>query len=70
LTARADLKHQPESFLAAQQSGLPTAFVAKAKAIITCVTVIFTDQPVDPTTQTPPRFQIIRSKDKPSATTK
>ena len=56
-------------FLAAQKSGLPAAFLADAKAVITPgATIIFTDKAVDPTTQSPPGFQIIvAQKDKPSA---
>jgi len=56
--------------LAAQKSGLPAAFVDKAKAIITPgTTLIFTDRPVDPTTQSAPNFQIlVAQKDKPVKT--
>ena len=55
-------------FLATQKSGLPMAFLADAKAAITPgATIIFTDKPVDPTTQSPTGFQIIvAQKDKPS----
>ena len=54
-------------FLAAQKSGLPTAFLTDAKAVITPgTTIIFTDKPVDPTTQSPAGFQIlVAQKDKP-----
>ena len=57
-------------FLAAQKSGLPTEFAAKAKEVITPgATIIFTDKPVDPTTQSPTGFQIlVAQKDKPSGT--
>lgn len=57
-------------FLAAQKSGLPLEFVDKAKATITPgATIIFTDQPVDPTTQSSPGFQIlVAQKDKPAGT--
>src|SRR5947207_6726660 len=58
-------------FLAAQKSRLPTEFLDKAKAVITPgATIIFTDKPVDPTTQSPTGFQIlVAQKDKPAATT-
>jgi L,D-transpeptidase catalytic domain len=58
-------------FLAAQKSRLPTEFLAKAKEVITPgATIIFTDKPVDPTTQSHTRFQIlVAQKDKPSGTT-
>src|SRR5213083_35938 len=46
-------------FLAAQKSPLPPDFLAKAKEVITPgATIIFTDKPVDPTTQSAPGFQI------------
>jgi hypothetical protein len=50
---------------------LPADFLAKAKEVITPgTTIIFTDKPVDPTTQSAPGFQIlVAQKDKPSATT-
>jgi hypothetical protein len=53
----------------AQKSQLPSDFLAKAKEVITPgTTMIFTDQPVDPTTQSPTGFQIlVAQKDKPSA---
>jgi hypothetical protein len=55
-------------FLTAQKSGLPTGFPADAKAVITPgATIILTDKPVDPTTQSPTGFQIIvAQKDKPA----
>src|SRR5207247_665415 len=55
-------------FLAAQKSQLPTEFLSKAKEVITPgATIIFTDKPVDPTTQSPTGFQIlVAQKDKPS----
>ena len=58
-------------FVTAQKSGLPSAFVAKAKTIIAPgTTIIFTNRPVDPTTQSPPNFQIlVAQKDKPSVKT-
>jgi len=53
-------------FLTAQKSGLPSEFIAKAKTIIVPgTTIIFTNRPVDPTTQSPPSFQIlVAQKDK------
>jgi hypothetical protein len=53
-------------FLMAQKSGLPPGFVAKAKIIIAPgTTIIFTSRPVDPSTQSPPNFQIlVAQKDK------
>jgi len=58
-------------FEAAQKSQLPADFLAKAKeVIIPGTTLIFTDKPVDPTTQSVPGFQIlVAQKDKPSGTT-
>jgi L,D-transpeptidase-like protein len=58
-------------FLAAQKSGLPTAFLADARAVITPgATIIFTDKQVDPTTQSPTGFQVIvAQKDKASLPT-
>src|SRR5215831_9450110 len=58
-------------FLMAQKSGLPPEFVAKAKTIIAPgTTIIFTSRPVDPSTQSPPNFQIlVAQKDKPSVKT-
>jgi len=57
-------------FLTAQKSGLPSEFVAKAKTIIAPgTTIIFTNRPVDPSTQSPPNFQIlVAQKDKPVKT--
>src|SRR5262245_55037551 len=54
-------------FLTAQKSGLPSEFIAKARTIIAPgTTIIFTNRPVDPTTQSPPNFQIlVAQKDKP-----
>jgi hypothetical protein len=53
--------------MAAQKSGLPAPFLDKAKSVIMPgATLIFTDRPVDPTTQSPPNFQIlVAQKDKP-----
>jgi len=55
-------------FLAAQKSGIPNDFLVKARGVITPgATIIFTDKPVDPTTQSPPGFQIVvAQKDKPA----
>jgi hypothetical protein len=55
-------------FLSAQKSGLPTAFLADAKAVITPgTTIVFTDKAVDPTTPSPLGLQIlVAQKDKPS----
>jgi hypothetical protein len=63
-------KSSPSLFEMAQKSQLPAEFLAKAKEVITPgTTMIFTDQPVDPTTQSPPGFQIlVAQKDKPSKT--
>src|SRR5437762_2205978 len=58
-------------FAAAQKSRLATEFLAKAKEVIMPgTTIVFTDKPVDPTTQSAPGFQIlVAQKDKPSAKT-
>jgi L,D-transpeptidase catalytic domain len=63
-------KSSPSLFEMAQKSQLPAEFLAKAKDVITPgTTMIFTDQPVDPTTQSPTGFQIlVAQKDKPSKT--
>ena len=63
-------KSSPSLFEMAQKSQLPAEFLAKAKEVITPgTTMIFTDQPVDPTTQSPTGFQIlVAQKDKPSKT--
>jgi L,D-transpeptidase catalytic domain len=70
VTATGESKSNESIFLAAQKSGLPAAFLDKAKAIITPgTTLMFTDRPVDPTTQSPPNFQIlVAQKDKPVKT--
>jgi L,D-transpeptidase catalytic domain len=67
VTATSESKSSESIFLAAQKSGLPAAFLDKAKTVITPgATLIFTDRPVDPTTQSPPNFQIlVAQKDKP-----
>jgi L,D-transpeptidase catalytic domain len=58
-------------FLAAQKSEVPSEFLEKAKGVITPgATIIFTDKPVDPSTQSQTGFQIlVAQKDKPSRTT-
>jgi L,D-transpeptidase catalytic domain len=58
-------------FLAAQKSGVQSEFLEKAKGVITPgATIIFTDKPVDPSTQSQTGFQIlVAQKDKPSRTT-
>jgi L,D-transpeptidase catalytic domain len=58
-------------FLAAQKSGIPSAFLEKARGVIAPgATIIFTDKRVDPTTQSHTAFQIVvAQKDKPSAPT-
>jgi hypothetical protein len=64
-------KSSESIFLAVQKSGLSAAFLDKAKAVITPgATLVFTDRPVDPTTQSPPNFQIlVAQKDKHAGTT-
>jgi L,D-transpeptidase catalytic domain len=71
VTATGKSKSSESIFLVAQKSGLPAEFLDKAKAIITPgATIIFTDRPVDPTTQSPPNFQVlVAQKDKPAGTT-
>jgi hypothetical protein len=58
-------------FSAAQKSGVPSEFLEKAKGVITPgATIVFTDKPVDPTTQSHTGFQVlVAQKDKPSRTT-
>ena len=62
-------KSSPNLFEMAQKSQLPSDFLAKAKEVITPgTTMIFTDQRVDPTTQSATGFQIlVAQKDKASA---
>jgi hypothetical protein len=57
-------------FLSAQKSGLPSEFLTNARQVVTPgATIIFTDKPVDPTTQSHTGFQIVvAQKDKPSGT--
>ena len=71
VTATGESKSNESIFLAAQKSGLPPAFLDKAKSVITPgATLIFTDRRVDPTTQSPPNFQIlVAQKDKPTGRT-
>ena len=70
VTATGKSKSNENIFLASQKSGLPAAFLDQAKAIMTPgATLIFTDMPVDPTTQSAPNFQIlVAQKDKPVKT--
>jgi hypothetical protein len=55
-------------FSAAQKSGVSSDFLGKARGVITSgATIIFTDKPVDPTTQSHTGFQVlVAQKDKPS----
>src|SRR6266550_3225135 len=71
VTATGESKSSKSIFLAAQKSGLPAEFLDKAKAVITPgATIIFSDRPVDPTTQSPPNFQIlVAQKEKQAGTT-
>jgi L,D-transpeptidase catalytic domain len=70
VTATGKASSSESLFEAAQKSGLSPEFLAKAKeAIIPGATIIFTDKPVDPTTQSAPAFQIlVAQKDKPAGT--
>lgn len=70
VTATGESKSNENIFLAAQKSGLPAAFLDNAKTVITPgATLIFTDRPVDPSTQSSPNFQIlVAQKDKPVKT--
>src|SRR6266567_1076476 len=54
-------------FVSAQKGGVPTDFLTKARQVITPgATLIFTNNAVDPTTQSPTGFQIVvAQKDKP-----
>src|SRR5512132_387969 len=69
VTATGESKSNESIFLAAQKSGLPAAFLDKAKSVITPgATLVFTDRSVDPSTQSAPTFQIpVAPKDKPSS---
>ena len=64
-------KSSQSLFETAQESRLPTQFLDKAKEVIAPgATIIFTDKPVDTTTQSPAGFQIlVAQKDKTSGTT-
>ena len=70
VTATGENKSNESIFSAAQKSGLPIAFLDKAKSVITPgATLVFTDRPVDPTTQSPPNFQIlVAQRDRPEKT--
>ena len=70
VTAKGKDSSSESLFLATQKSRLPTNFLTKAKEVITPgTTIIFTDRPVDPTTQSHAGFQIVvAQKDKPSGT--
>src|SRR6266480_4508924 len=70
VTAKGKDSSSESLFLAAQKSRLPTDFLQKARAVITPgATIIFTDKPVDPTTQSHTGFQVVvAQKDKPSGT--
>ena len=70
VTTAADKDKSSQSlFEMAQIRQLPSEFLAKAKGVIAPgTTIIFTDQQVDPTTQSDAGFQIlVAQKDKPSA---
>src|SRR5437879_2805641 len=70
VTAKGKQGSSESLFLAAQKSGLPAEFLTKTKQVITPgTTIIFTDKPVDPTTQSHTGFQIVvAQKDKQSGT--
>jgi hypothetical protein len=70
VTATGKASSSESLFEAAQKSGLSPEFLAKVKeAIIPGATIIFTDKPVDPTTQSASAFQIlVAQKDKPAGT--
>src|SRR6266508_6141369 len=70
VTAKGKDSSSESLFLATQKSRLPTDFLTKAKEVITPgTTIVFTDRPVDPSTQSPPNFQIlVAQKDKPAKT--
>jgi hypothetical protein len=71
VTAKGKDSSSESLFLASQKSRLPTDFLTKAKEVITPgTTIIFTDKPVDPTTQSHTGFQVVvAQKDKPSGAT-
>ena len=70
VTAKGKDTSSESLFVAAQKSGLPAAFLTEARQVISPgATIIFTDKPVDPTTQSHTGFQIVvAQKDKPSGT--
>ena len=70
VTAKGKQGSSESLFLAAQKSGLPAEFLTKTTQVITPgTTIIFTDKPVDPTTQSHTGFQIlVAQKDKPFGT--
>jgi L,D-transpeptidase catalytic domain len=70
VTAKGKDTSSESLFLAAQKSGLPTKFLTEARQVISPgATIIFTDKPVDRTTQSHTGFQIVvAQKDKPSGT--
>ena len=70
VTATAESKSNESIFLAAQKSGLPNCVSRQSEGSNRARgTLIFTDRPVDPTTQSPPNFQIlVAQKDKPEKT--
>src|SRR5947208_5295491 len=71
VTAKGKQGSSESLFLAAQKSGLPAKFLTEAKQVISPgATIIFTDKPVDPTTQSHTGFQVVvAQKDKPSGRT-
>ena len=70
VTGAGNDKSSQSLFETAQESRLPTQFLDKAKEVIAPgATIIFTDKPVDPTTQSPAGFQVlVAQKDKTSGT--
>ena len=71
VTAAGTGKSSQSLFETTQESRMPAQFLDKAKEVIAPgATIIFTDKPVDPTTQSPAGFQIlVAQKDKSSGTT-
>jgi hypothetical protein len=70
VTAAGTAKSSQSLFETTQESQLPAPFLDKAKEVIAPgATIIFTDKPVDPTTQSPTGFQVlVAQKDKASGT--
>src|SRR6266487_3447650 len=70
VTAKGKQGSSESLFLAAQKSGLPAEFLTQTTQVMTPgTTIIFTDKPVDPTTQSHTGFQIlVAQKDKPFGT--